>query len=215
MCMGTKFVDLTGQRFGRLVVIKKAEHQKKGKTRWLCRCDCGRYTEVITHSLKRGATKSCGCLRQETIYSYNHRLGNRNSERLYQIWKGMKQRTTDKNATNFKNYGGRGITMCVEWLQDYEKFKQWAIDSGYQDGLSIERIDNMRGYCPDNCKWADRNEQNNSKRNNRVIEYYGMKRTISQWAKYLHIGESVLRDRLNRGWTIDKALSTPVRKQKK
>ncbi len=155
--------DKVGKRYGRLVVLRYV-----GNSRWLCKCDCGNETTVCTSSLNRGATQSCGCLHKERASLANKTHGH-SKTRLYNIWAGIKERCTNPNATNYKNYGGRGISMCAEWLSDYMAFEQWAISNGYDEAASghqcsIDRIDNDGDYCPSNCQWTTYSEQARNRR---------------------------------------------------
>jgi hypothetical protein len=153
-----KAIDLTGQRFGRLTVIRQAENDKFGNICWWCRCDCGKEKAISGHHLRAGQSTSCGCVR---IRRRKH--GDAGSK-LYQVWANMKQRCLNSRNKRYKDWGGRGITVCKEWLESYDKFKAWAISSGYREGLSIDRIDNDGDYCPDNCRWATASEQRRNQR---------------------------------------------------
>lgn len=208
-----KFIDLTGQRFGRLTVVERAGNDKSGHPQWLCRCDCENITIVGGTQLRSGNTKSCGCLSRETsaqnIISINQTHGQSNT-RLYYIWRSMKQRCMCPTCKSYKDYGGRGITVCEEW-QQFEPFYEWAMQNGYRNDLSIDRIDNDKGYSPENCRWSTGREQSNNKRNNYTITCNRQTKTISQWSREIGIPKDTIRKRLvNLGWSVEKALTTPI-----
>lgn len=129
---------------------------------------------------------------------------------LYYVWQAMKQRCYNCNNTRYKNYGGRGIKVCDEWVDNFEEFCNWALFSGYETDLTLDRIDVNGNYCPENCRWITNEEQQNNTTKNVFLEYNGQKLTISQWAKKLNLDRNTLNGRLKKGWSIEKALITPV-----
>lgn len=172
-CGCIRNTDLTGQRFGRLTVIRKEGTNKQGST-WLCKCDCGNEKVVSRCHLMTGDTKSCGCLQRENQKngSITH-CGTR--EKLFGVWTAMKNRCTNPNVDGFKYYGGRGIYVCDEWMHDYEAFREWALSNGYTENegrniLTIDRIDNDGPYAPWNCRWVDMKTQVHNRRCSRKAE---------------------------------------------
>lgn len=194
-------LDLTGQRFGRLVAIEQGEHYRL-EIQWICQCDCGRKLLTRGYSLRIGKTKSCGC-RLEEIKQSSHALGGKQTAE-YRAWYAMRQRCNSPNHIGYKHYGERGISVCDRW-SDFGNFLE---DMGPkpEQTLSVERLNNSKGYSPDNCKWGTRIEQANNKRNNTVIEFNGARRTISEWSAITGIKKSTLRQRLKRGWQVPKLL---------
>lgn len=203
-----RFIDLTGKQFGRLTVLERATGG--GYVKWRCRCSCG--NEVVVHgtSLKSGDTRSCGCLKGE-LTSVRKTVHGDTGSRLYRIWICMKKRCFNPNAHSYKMYGGRGITVCDEWRNNYASFRDWALANGYSEDLSIDRIDNNGNYEPKNCRWATIAQQDNNRRNNRFIPFYGEIYTVSEWARILGMNKGTLLDRLNGSKSIEDAFLKPVR----
>ena len=200
-----KLIDLTGQRFGRLVVVKRADNSADGRARWLCKCDCGQSKTVLGEHLKKGRTKSCGCAKSESSSKRFKKHGGRNSK-LYRIWSNMKDRCNNPDCKAYSDYGGRGIKVCKEWLDDFSAFQKWALANGYKEGLTIDRKNNNKGYSPDNCRWVDRKIQGNNKRNCRYITYKGQRKTVAEWSEITGIPHDTLLYRLNHGWETERIL---------
>ena len=158
--LGKRTENLLNQKFGKLTIIEFVGIDKNKKAKWLCECECGNTTITSTHNLKSGNTTSCGCSRKKLKQII---------PRLYRIWNGMKTRCSNSNRKEYKNYGGRGIKVCNEWLE-YKNFYKWAINNGYKDNLTIERINNNGNYEPSNCTWATIQEQQKNKRKPNLIK---------------------------------------------
>lgn len=167
--------ELTGKRFGKLTVIRETG-KKNGVYMWECICDCGNNINVRGHELTRGHTKSCGCLKKERITEYNTTHG-LSYTRLYTIWCGIKERCYTPTATNYKFYGAKGVSVCQEWLNDFQVFYDWAITHGYKDNLTIDRKDSDGDYCPENCQWITQSENATRANNKRWAVPTGIKVT--------------------------------------
>lgn len=201
-----KIEDLIGKKFGKLTIIEKSEKINiKGRNRkfLLCKCECGNIKSIRYDNLKSG-TKSCGCITKKRLKDFkvwlkpkskiNH---NSTKTRLYSIWKAMKYRCFNKNSKNYYNYGGRGITVCNEWKNNFIAFKEWAINNGYNDLLTIDRINNYLGYYPENCRWVSLKENNKNKRNQLEIIYKDKKIKDKDFAKALGINLQTIKNKLN------------------
>lgn len=175
--------DLTDERFGRLVALHRSikTPSLNNNIVWTCICDCGNFTDVRSSDLKSGRTKSCGCLHKEIISKHNLPR-----DRLYSIWRDMRQRCNNPKCSLYKNYGGRGISVCTEW-DNYENFHAWAMKSGYEENLTIDRIDVNGNYEPSNCRWATKIVQENNRRNNRFGLYKGEKMSVSDFSRLKNI----------------------------
>lgn len=177
------YKDLTGIKFNRLTVIELAEIRKR-TTFWKCECDCGNTVIVSSDHLKTGHTKSCGCLNRERIKMQNYKNGLSNSK-LHYAYYNMCNRCNRKDNYQYNSYGGRGIAVCEEWIGEkgFINFAEWALKNGYSEELTIDRIDNDKGYSPDNCRWVDKFVQANNKRNNRYVKVNGDIGTVSNMAR--------------------------------
>jgi len=186
------FIDLTGKRFGRLVVVSRAKNSNAGRTRWHCVCDCGVEKEVDGVHLVSGATTSCGCLGKE-IHKKLKTTHGMSKTSTYGVWHDMVRRCTNPNRSCYKNYGDRGITVCEHW----KKFENFYADMGEKpEGLTLERKDNNEGYSPENCYWATTREQSRNTRRTIMVKYQGKKQCISDWAEELGINHNTL------GWRL-------------
>ena len=200
-----KLIDLTGQKFGRLTVISRAENKGK-RAAWNCLCECGNKIIVRGTNLQRGTTKSCGCLKIE-LTSERHRTHGKRHTKLYNVWCGMKARCYNQNQNSYPIYGGKGITVCKEWLDDFNNFYQWAMQNGYADGLTIERKDGNNGYCPENCEWIPKEKQSSNLCTNIVVEHNGERRTLADWARIYGVSyKKFCRGFRDRGLSFEKAI---------
>lgn len=214
----TGFKDLTGEKFGRLTVIKQQGYTKPNKygqrhAIWYCRCDCGEYVCRTTDVLKRGKS-SCGCRQKEILneMSEKNKKHGLSRNRIYGIWKNMNSRCYRKNDIHYPAYGARGITVCDEWKNDASTFFRWAFENGYQDNLTIERKNNDKGYCPENCTWVTKEEQYKNKRQNIMITYNGKTMCASDWGKETGISAQKIRWRYKHGWDVERIFGMPVLK---
>lgn len=201
----SKFIDLTGQKFGRLTVIKKVGSSKNKSVLWLCKCDCGSEIVVTSNNLRTGNSKSCGCLATDIRKKLCTKHGLKYT-RIYNIWRAMKQRCYNKNAKNYKNYGARGIKICDEWLQNFKNFYDWAMKNDYAENLSIDRIDVNGNYEPKNCRWITLQEQNNNRRSNNNITFGEKTQNLTQWCKLLNIKKHKIYASMEKGHSCNDAI---------
>lgn len=207
--------DLIDLTFGYWTVLCKSDKKSNnGSVLWRCQCECGTICDVCESSLHLDKSTNCGCKRKakNKLNATTHGLS---ETPLYKIWQGMKDRCYNHSHTSYENYGGRGIKMCDEWKNSFETFYSWAMNSGYEHGLTIERMNNNEGYAPTNCKWATNLEQANNKRNNHKITYNGKTMTIAQWSKFLGVTPGCITNRIARGDTETEAVSTSRRRRKR
>lgn len=193
-------ISLIGNRYGRWLVIDDGGKNKNRLRLWKCKCDCGNIRLVAGVHLLKGYSKSCGCYKRDLTIARNT-SHNQSRTRLYRIWAGMKDRCYNPNATKYHRYGARGIVICDDWLNSFESFHDWAISSGYTDGLTIDRINNNGDYCPKNCRWATNEEQCNNRGHHILLEINGETKTVAQWAKVSGVNYATIYARHFRGWT--------------
>lgn len=203
--------DLTGVRSGMLTAIRPVG-RKHGSVLWECKCDCGNIKNVVARYIKSGHTKSCGC-NQHPIGISRNKIHGLSNTRLYSIYTGMISRCSDGNANNKKRYYDRGIRVCDEWSGEngLQNFVEWAFQNGYEDGLTIDRIDVNGNYEPSNCRWATFKEQCNNRTTSRYITCDGVTKTMAEWADSLGLKHNTLYNRLKAGWSVEDALFKPVR----
>lgn len=202
-------IELTGLKFGRWTVLGSPTKDKYGKLMWLCRCDCGTEKNVNGGHLRQGATKSCGC------YKIEKRLKHGMTKTpIHHKWIDMKKRCTNPKCNNYKNYGARGITVCEEWSNSFISFMEWSLLNGYSDELEIDRIDNDKGYSPENCRYVTKNVNNFNKRTNRLIEINGETKAISQWGQEYGLMSQTIHSRTKRGITGADLISPSIRRKK-
>lgn len=209
-------IDLTGQRFGRLVVIEKAEPILNGikyRTAWLCQCDCNgpnSLTVIRQDSLMSGQTQSCGCLGLENLKLGRQPTHGQRYTRLYKIWSNMKTRCHNPNVYAYNDYGGRGITVCDDW-NNFVNFQEWALNNGYDENLTIERNDVNGDYCPENCSWITKSEQSDNRRTNIMITYFNETHSLTSWCKILNLPYNIIHYRICQlHWDFWTAISTPL-----
>lgn len=204
--MGKPAKDLTGERFGSLVILRR-DRTIGHSVRWACRCDCGKETSVYGQNLRsvRRPIRSCGC----GAHPVRHGM---TETRLYQTWASMFARCRYGNHRARKYYADRGITVCTAW-RSFETFRDWALANGYRNDLTLDRINNDEGYSPGNCRFIPAAEQNRNKANHRMLMHSGETLALYQWSARTGIRLATLHNRLSRGWSVERALTTPARRQ--
>lgn len=194
-------IDLTGNRYGRLLVTKFDRKNQHGDTYWVCRCDCGNYKSIASNKLRSGWTKSCGCLHKEIMRQklLSHGMS---KSKLYSSWELMKSRCYYPQNNRYYRYGGRGIKVCDEWLS-FERFKEWALKNGYKEGLTLERKNIDKNYEPDNCCWITKEEQARNKCNTVWVVYKGERMCMSVFAREMGVSINVISNRIKKGMNGD------------
>jgi len=212
-CMMNGKKDIKGHKFGRLMVLEDVGRDKREEVLWRCICECGNEMVALGGNLRSGHTQSCGCLNKE-ICAEAHTTHGLSKTSEYHIWLGMIQRCHNPDNHAFKWYGARGIKVCDRWRYSFENFFE---DMGKKpsDKYTIDRIDNDGDYCPENCKWVTRKEQANNTRSNSRHEFNGVVKNISGWADEYGMNYKTLYSRLERGWFLEKALTTPLLREYK
>lgn len=207
----SKIDNLIGKRYGKLTVIERDhENISKSGVKWVCVCDCGKSVSVFASNLKNGRTRSCGCLQSQLTSMRSKVHGDSSGERLFRIWKAMRSRCYYKKDVGYALYGGRGIAVCEEWRRSYISFKTWAMQSGYNDNLTIDRKDPDGNYEPENCRWITSKEQSNNTRRNVRITYKGITHTVAEWALITGLNAATIANRKRLGWSDRECIELPV-----
>lgn len=206
-------IDLTGKSFGRLVVIRQSSQRDPStkQVKWLCICNCGTKVRVRSDALRKGSTRSCGCLNIESIRKRLTLHGMSRSSEYKSLADAISRCYNPKHA-QWEYYGGRGITVCKSWrLSNGKGFKNFFRDMGPRPkGKEIDRRNNNLGYSKSNCRWVTRRKNHNNRRDNVLLTYKGKTLSLAQWARSLNMKEDTLRKRWSKGWAIDKILSTKL-----
>lgn len=198
--------DLTNKKFGKLTAIKPIGMNKHSEMNWECVCDCGNKYISTSYGLRKGYSTQCKqcsnkqLSRKKTKYIVY-------SKRLKECYVNMKTRCTNKKQDPFNRYVNRGIDLCEEWKNDYSKFQTWALNSGYNENLTLDRIDNNKGYSPDNCRWVTRKEQANNRRTSLFLNYQGTSDTLANWSRKLNIPYNYIQYRIYKGKDLEEVVN--------
>lgn len=200
-----KSADLTGQKFSRLTAIEPTMERRNGRIMWRFMCECGNEILAQGSSVALGNTRSCGCLKLEAITALKLSHGKCHT-RLYRIWCRIKQRCLNDKCSDYGYYGGKGITICARWADSFAAFAEDVGDSGH---LTLDRINNEKGYEPGNVRWATRKQQSDNSRKPKWVEIDGRRLNYSDWARELGMRECSITMRIKRGMTPEQAVTTP------
>lgn len=197
--------DYTGIKSGKLTVIGFDHKTPTNHIYVKCHCECGNDVVVRASSILRQTTKSCGCYAKEKskIKATKHGMF---GTRLYNIWAGMKRRCYDPNVETYRFYGAKGINFCDEW-KSFDAFYEWSKKTGYNDSLTLDRIDSKGNYCPENCRWVSGLDQARNRKNNKKVTYNGLTLCLSEWAEKFNINYETLLSRLHRGYSFEEAIN--------
>lgn len=207
----TKYFLKVGQKFNRLTIAAQGKPTRFGQSRWSCRCDCGNDVDVIPSVLATGGTKSCGCFRVEVTMARSLRHGFKrvgSKSREYRSWQEAKQRCINPHKKSWSDYGGRGISMSPKW---FHSFPQFLKDMGFcPPGLTLDRLNNEKGYEPENCRWASQQDQANNTRANRILEWRGKRLTCAQWDREMGFKPLTVTRCVHLGWSVERIFTQRV-----
>lgn len=214
-------MNIANQKFNKLIALEKVGKNESRANLWKCICECGEETVVPAYSLRSGHTKSCGCLQkekakeQQKILAKNCRKHGLGKHQIYNAWVHLNERINNKNCSEYRNYGGRGISCNWNTFEEFAKdmlpsYEIHLKKHGSQN-TTLDRINVNGNYCFSNCRWATLKQQARNRRNNHVLKYNGKSMCVVEWAEYLRINPKTLYTRLSVGWSVEKALTTPVK----
>lgn len=206
--------NMIGKQYGRLTVLSFIGRNKQYDSLWECKCKCGTIKVIRGGVLKNGHTQSCGCLHKDntSVAKTTHGLI-KDNYKLYKVWIGMKQRCYNSKCSSYKNYGQRGIKLCENWVHSFENFHSWSLANGYSEGLTIERENVNGNYEASNCSWIVKERQSANRRNSIFITFNGLTKTSSEWSEITGIPTIVLTQRIRRGWSSNKTITTKINKK--
>lgn len=203
-----KVQQLMSKKYSRLTITEIGP-PKSGGRKCIAVCDCGITKSYNLSSVMRGDVKSCGCLQRENAKYSNTKHGLK-QHTLYSIWCNMKTRCTNPKSENFKWYGGKGITICNDWLNDFKIFFEWSIANGWAEGMQLDRKDGSKPYYPDNCRFVTPSANSRNRTSNVVLIYQGESKCLTEWCELLNLDYSSIHHRIARGWDTTRALETPL-----